>query len=164
MNSYQVNGAPLGDGTPDNRVWLVLSTLIRATGSALLIAYKYLTGATSGLSTAVLRLNGTTYLEGATQGSATSSILLTHNREAPFGALGTTAIATQSSALTAWRTLTGGTTARSTTASVLSSFVALSMVTIARATLTGSVSPRADRATDAWTTRVPYANNETRVR
>lgn len=164
MNAYQINGAPLGDGTPDNRVWLSLSTIARVTSASLLVAYRYLAGATIAIASSAFGLNGRFYLTGSTAIKASSSMTLVAHKNNPFGALGTVAKARSTMTLVSWKGLTGATTARVVSTAKLAAKILLSGSTTVRATSAIAIAPRADFATDAWTTRVPYVNNETRVR
>ena len=114
MNSHQINGAVIGNGNPSNVGYLVLTTLVRATSTALLTALRYITGATTAVARSISLIGGTVLLTGTTTASATTSIDLTIVSPNAFGAMGSYPAATSTISLITRGPMAAATTGEAT--------------------------------------------------
>lgn len=77
MNTHAINGQAIGNGGTDTRVFLILSTLARATSSAAIYAVRYMSAAVTPRATIAARLDGVFQMAGFALGRATGVITTT---------------------------------------------------------------------------------------
>lgn len=163
MNRTQINGARLGNGSPNTRIAIAISSIAQCVSSILLAAMRVVEGVTTGVASALVSLSVKRPMTGTTSVSAATSVVLGAYCQKAFQALQTTGSAITSGPLIRRGAMQSTSIAAASTQVTLSAQIAMTGTTTARAVSSVILSPFSAEAPPERTTRVPYEKRETAV-
>lgn len=163
MNRTQINGARLGNGSPNTRIAMTLDSIVSCVTSIVLAAMKTVGGVTHGVVAAAMSLTAKRPMTGSTSGSASTSIVLGAYHQKAFQALQTTGTAITSAPLIRRGSMQSTSVAAASSQIALGARIRMDGTTTARAVSSVILNPFAADAPIERTTRVPYEKRETAV-
>lgn len=163
MNTSKINATVIGDGTPNTRTLLTLTTIVSAVTTGILQVYRFLTMSGSAQAVGSAAVTGQRPLIGSSSASAVTGFVLGPWIQKEFSSMYASGTAMTTAVLHNRTAVSGSAMASMSSSIVLASGKSVAGPTQPTAVTSCEIDSLADVARDEWTTRVPYENKETRV-